>query len=49
MPAELMQQCWAADPMARPTFAAVHQRLTDMLAALVSSEQEAQARFVADL
>lgn len=47
--AELMQQCWAADPYARPPFAAVHQRLSAMLGRMVQDQGEARARFVADL
>jgi hypothetical protein len=47
--AELMQQCWAADPYARPPFAAVHQRLSAMLGRMVQDQGEARAGFVADL
>jgi hypothetical protein len=44
-----MQQCWAADPIARPLFAAIQQRLELMLASLLQDEAEAQERFICDL
>lgn len=47
--AELMQQCWASEPLSRPPFTGVMQRLEEMLSHLTQDDTEAQARFVADL
>lgn len=47
--AELVTQCWAADPLLRPAFTTVMQRLESMLATLVQNEAEAHERFVSDL
>lgn len=47
--AELVTQCWAPDPLMRPAFTTVMQRLEGMLAALVQDEAEAHERFVSDL
>jgi hypothetical protein len=47
--AELVTQCWAADPLTRPSFTTVMLRLDDMLAALMQDEAEAHERYVSDL
>jgi hypothetical protein len=47
--AELVTQCWAADPLTRPSFTTVMQRLDVMLAALMQDEIEAHERYVSDL
>lgn len=47
--AGLMTMCWASDPLVRPNFTTVTQRLESMLANLMQDDAEAQARFVSDL
>lgn len=47
--AELVTQCWAADPLMRPAFTTVMQRLEGMLATLMQDQAEAHERFVSDL
>jgi hypothetical protein len=49
LPAELVQQCWAPDPLTRPSFTTVKQRLDGMLSSLLQDEAEAHERFVSDL
>jgi len=46
---ELVTQCWAADPLARPPFTTVKDKLEALLSSFIQDEAEAQERFVADL
>lgn len=46
---ELVTQCWAADPLARPPFTTVKDKLEALLSSFVQDEAEAQERFVSDL
>jgi hypothetical protein len=52
MPADyaaLLAAAWSPDPFARPSFDAIRQQLTAMLAGLVQAGDEAAERFVCDL
>jgi hypothetical protein len=52
MPADyaaLLAAAWSPDPFARPSFDAIRQQLTAMLAGLVQAGDEAAERFVCNL